>query len=335
MKRFFSFGAVALGLLVFAAGARATVTPTVRCYEDIGSQRYVQFGYVNDSFPETIPKGPVNFFSPPPANRSQIESFVTGRVENALEVMVDAPGYPTAWVINGLDAVYQEGDGTPRCDRLDPFRWDGWWNSESEYGTNDVVNWNGSAWIAADPPNGEEPGDGAAWGLLAAAGATGATGDEGGTGPTGPQGVTGDPGATGQAGETGPQGEPGPTGATGSTGPTGSKGATGSKGPAGTPGATGPAGTTGATGPSGELISARPRKFNRRGVRLVRDTRVRAGSVITIQYTGRYSRVLRALRQGRSAATLAPTMVWRVRNGSFKVAGSPRAHFSYVIHPRG
>jgi hypothetical protein len=324
MKRLLAFAVTLLALPLFATAAKATVTPTVRCVEFINGQRFVQFGYTNGSYPETIAVGPDNYFSPPPAMRFQPESFVAGRVEKAVEVPVDYAGAPTAWVIDGLVASFLEGDGTPRCDQLDPFRWQGWWQDDSGYSTNNVVNWGGSAWIATGPSTGEEPGQGSAWGLLAEGGATGPTGAAGEPGPTGPQGMTG------QAGQTG---ETGPTGATGRAGATGEPGETGVTGATGTAGATGPTGATGAKGPSGELVSLRARKLGRSGIKLVRDPRVRAGSVITVQYVGRYRRVLRALRQGRSAA-LVPTMVWAVKNGSFKVAGSPRARIKYVIHPR-
>ena len=66
--------------------------------------------------------------------------------------------------------------------------------------TNDILKWNGSAWINS---------------------AGGADGADGATGATGPAGATGATGATGADGATGPTG---PTGATGPTGPTGADG---------------------------------------------------------------------------------------------------------------
>ena len=76
--------------------------------------------------------------------------------------------------------------------------------------TDQIIKWNGSAWVCSDPsgvagPQGEK-------------GDTGDTGPQGETGPAGPQGATGLTGATGAKGDTGDQGiqgEQGPAGADG------------------------------------------------------------------------------------------------------------------------
>ncbi|MBL7828307.1 MAG: collagen-like protein [Saprospiraceae bacterium] len=64
--------------------------------------------------------------------------------------------------------------------------------------TGQVLQWNGSAWVAAT-----------------------AVGQQGPQGPAGPQGATGPQGPTGLQGATGPQGPAGPQGATGPQGPAG------------------------------------------------------------------------------------------------------------------
>lgn len=310
MKRLVPF-LVALGsVLALAAPAAATISPFARCYEDVEAERLVHFGYYNDSETETVAYGPDNYFSPAPVLRGQPQTFIQGRIEEAVVTIVGVPEYSLAWVVQGVAGRY-EPDLTPSCDQLEPMRWQGWWQDDSPYAVNNIVNFNGSAWIAADPSEDEEPGQGPAWELFTAAGATGPTGDTGEPGPTGPQGLPG---------ETGPTGPQGATGENGNTGPTGA------------PGATGPTGATGKAGRSGELYSRRAHRLGRRGIKRIRDPRVRHGSVITVQYVGRYPGVLKALRQGRRGAGLAPTMVWAVRKGSFKVAGSPSARFRYVIH---
>ena len=330
-------------LVFFAAPAAATITPFARCYEDVGDERLVHFGYHNDSETATIPYGQNNYFSPAPALRGQPDTFVQGRIEEAIVTYVSVPEFSLSWVVEGIPGRYEPAS-TPTCDQLTPFRWDGSWNQESQYSANNVVHWNRSAWIATGSTDGEEPGQGPAWALLAEGGATGPTGETGEPGPVGPTGLIGPTGPAGEPGSTGPVGETGSTGPTGETGSTGPAGETGSTGPTGGQGTTGPAGLTGATGPrgatgsrgkrgpSGERVSRRSLELNRRGTRQVRDPRVRAGSLITVQYVGRYPRVLRALRQRRSGAVLAPTVIWAVKRGSFKVAGSPGARFRYVIH---
>ena len=73
--------------------------------------------------------------------------------------------------------------------------------------TDQIIKWNGSAWVCSDP-----------------------------SGAAGPQGEKGDTGATGAAGPAGPTGATGLIGPTGATGATGAKGDTGDQGPAGADG---------------------------------------------------------------------------------------------------
>src|SRR5438132_7948331 len=119
------------------------------------------------------------------------------------------------------------------------LNWLGAWNNASNYGADDAVFFDGSAWTAKRANTNVSPVEGADWTVLAQQGATGPTGAQGPTGPQGPIGVTG---------ATGPQGPTGLQGATGATGPQGSVGATGPQGPQGTTGATGPAGAPGPKG---------------------------------------------------------------------------------------
>ena len=80
----------------------------------------------------------------------------------------------------------------------------------SNCSTDQIIKWNGSAWVCSDP-----------------------------SGAAGPQGEKGD------TGDTGPQGPPGPQGDTGPAGPQGPIGLTGATGPKGDTGDTGPAGADG------------------------------------------------------------------------------------------
>ena len=89
--------------------------------------------------------------------------------------------------------------------------------------TNQVLQYNGTAWVNASAAGGATGPTGAT-GATGVAGATGVTGDTGPTGPTGLTGATGVTGATGITGATGPTGVTGATGITGATGPTGPTG---------------------------------------------------------------------------------------------------------------
>ena len=82
--------------------------------------------------------------------------------------------------------------------------------------TEQIIKWNGSAWVCSDP-----------------------------SGAAGPQGEKGDTGDTGPQGETGPAGPQGATGLTGATGPQGATGAKGDTGDQGIQGEQGPAGADG------------------------------------------------------------------------------------------
>ena len=104
----------------------------------------------------------------------------------------------------------------------------------SNCSTDQIIKWNGSAWVCSDP-----------------SGAAGPQGEKGDTGDTGPQGPPGPQGETGPIGATGPQGPIGATGAKGNKGDTGDTGPQGPQGPIGLTGATGAKGDKGDTGEQG------------------------------------------------------------------------------------
>ena len=125
----------------------------------------------------------------------------------------------------------------------------------SDCSTDQIIKWNGSAWVCSDPsgaagPQGEK-GDTGPQGPQGETGPTGATGPQGPIGSTGPKGNTGDTGPQGEKGDTGDTGSQGETGPAGSQGEKGDTGDTGPQGPAGVTGATGPQGDTGDPGPAG------------------------------------------------------------------------------------
>jgi microcystin-dependent protein len=130
--------------------------------------------------------------------------------------------------------------------------WMGDWQNGVAYAADDLVNFQGSAYLALQATSGaEDPTDGAFWSLFAAQGATGATGPQGETGPQGATGAQGPIGDTGATGPQGPIGPIGPQGATGAQGPVGDTGATGPQGPIGPEGPVGPQGPEGPAGADG------------------------------------------------------------------------------------
>ena len=137
--------------------------------------------------------------------------------------------------------------------------WRGSWQSGSSYSLNDVVEYQGSAYVLTGTATGQNPTQDSYWQLLVAKGSIGATGVQGATGAVGATGIgltgaTGLRGATGALGGTGATGASGATGLTGLTGASGPRGATGiqgNQGPSGLHGATGPTGFSGATGLQG------------------------------------------------------------------------------------
>lgn len=180
----------------------------------------------------------------------------------AIQANTDVPPYsnPLDWNLlaaaglNGAQGIPGlSGSGVPQG-----IFFEGAYSTTTTYNLQDVVTFNGSAFIclANGVLNLEPDLNPAEWAVLCvggeslggsgssgAAGATGATGATGPEGPQGPQGETGAMGPQGPIGETGPEGPAGPQGETG---------ATGAQGPIGLTGATG---ATGATGPAGVIGS--------------------------------------------------------------------------------
>lgn len=168
--------------------------------------------------------------------------------------------------------------------------WAGEWSSSSNYVANQVVYYEGSAYICIQGNSNLRPDQNATqWSLVVSKGDAGATGAAGPTGSAGAKGAEGDlgpqgpTGATGSSGSQGPQGPKGIQGDAGSSATvavgsttTGSAGSSasvsnsgsssqatfnftiprGATGATGAQGATGPQGSQGATGPQGSTGAA-------------------------------------------------------------------------------
>ena len=100
--------------------------------------------------------------------------------------------------------------------------WAGEWSPATNYVANEVVYYEGSAYVCIQGNSNLRPDlNTTQWTLMVQkgdTGATGATGAAGATGEKGPVGDTGPQGATGATGSTGPQGPQGPQGAQGDAG---------------------------------------------------------------------------------------------------------------------
>lgn len=136
----------------------------------------------------------------------------------------------------------------------------GEFNPATAYQKNDLVEFNGSEYLATDDITGIAPPE-APWQLFTSRGEQGVKGDTGEQGPqgeigpkgdTGEQGPQGEVGAKGDTGEQGPRGEIGPKGDTGEQGPQGEVGLKGDTGEQGPQGEVGPKGDTGEQGPQGD-----------------------------------------------------------------------------------
>jgi len=119
-------------------------------------------------------------------------------------------------------AVNQNADDIAQVQSLS---WMGDWQAGVVYAANDLVQFQGSAYVAEQATTGtEDPTDAAFWSLFAARGVDGATGLQGppgATGATGPQGIQGATGLQGIQGIAGAQGPIGPEGPVGPEGPAG------------------------------------------------------------------------------------------------------------------
>ena len=118
--------------------------------------------------------------------------------------------------------------------------WQGTWQNGVVYNRLDLVEYQGSTYIAVQGTNGSEnPLNTNFWSLFASGG------EQGLIGPKGPQGLIGPEGSQGPEGPQGSEGQQGPVGLPGVIGPEGSEGPQGPDGPAGSQGPEGPAGTVG------------------------------------------------------------------------------------------
>jgi hypothetical protein len=88
-------------------------------------------------------------------------------------------------------------------------KWRGAWVDETAYKKSDIIEFDGSSYIAVSDHQSSlsniPPGDGL-WNVVAASGANGGQGDQGETGTKGETGAQGDRGIQGDQGMTGPQG---------------------------------------------------------------------------------------------------------------------------------
>lgn len=143
------------------------------------------------------------------------------------------------WYVGGVNTgVQAQGPQGPQGESgVANINYRGPYDAAEVYNTNDLVNYDGSAYICKlDGTTGITPGNNSNWGLFVQQGATGPVGPQGPQGAQGPQGIRGPQGVQGIQGATGPQGVAGPQGA---VGPQGATGATGPQGPAGANGTAG------------------------------------------------------------------------------------------------
>jgi hypothetical protein len=124
---------------------------------------------------------------------------------------------------------------------INSLEWQGEWEADVTYAKNDVVQYEGSAYVAKETTINDLPTDTEIWDILAEKGETGeGVGIPGPDGPEGPQGPAGIQGPEGPEGPPGADstvpGPPGDDGADGAAGAPGDDGAPGADGPAGVPG---------------------------------------------------------------------------------------------------
>lgn len=169
-----------------------------------------------------------------------------------------APTDASVWtqvMIGATGATGPAGPAGPAGPEGPGFNFMGTWIDDNEYHKNDIVQYNGTAYICVQAVNGSNvtpDADRTHWDVFVERGATGASGPQGPQGVQGLQGPTGATGATGAQGVQGERGPQGPTGATGATGATGPQGPQGERGPEGPAGPTGGQGAQGVQGPQGE-----------------------------------------------------------------------------------
>jgi len=187
-------------------------------------------GWLNGSIPNhgiaialTTPAGAFSFDSK--------ESLLTGNGPE-LEIALESQGQQGPQGIQGPPGMQgvPGADGAPGTQGPAGkdgagFNFRNIFDSSATYAMNDVVTYNGSAYVATVTNHGENTPDiNLKWNLMAQAGAAGAPGPAGQQGPAGAMGVQGSPG---------PQGVPGTPGLVGPQGPAGASGVQGPQGPGG------------------------------------------------------------------------------------------------------
>ena len=145
------------------------------------------------------------------SNPSSVTGTTTTATEVAGSTQVGAPAPQiTRMAVEGIRGA--DGDMT----------WAGEWSSSTNYVANQVVYYEGSAYVCIQGNSNLRPDlNTTQWTLMVQkgdTGATGATGPAGATGAKGPEGDTGPAGPTGPSGSTGPQGPQGPQGVQGDAG---------------------------------------------------------------------------------------------------------------------
>jgi hypothetical protein len=134
------------------------------------------------------------------AGQTQVpNTFQAGQPARAVEVNENFTTLESAANQNAADIA-----------QVQSLLWMGDWQVGVNYAADNLVQFQGSAYIAEQATSGtEDPTDAAFWSLFAA---------EGATGPTGPQGLQGLQGTVGPQGLQGPQGVDGPIGPQGAAG---------------------------------------------------------------------------------------------------------------------
>jgi hypothetical protein len=125
-------------------------------------------------------------------------TFVAGQPARAAEVN------------DNFSAVVQGIQALESATRLE---WQGSWQDNLAYSIDELVEYEGSVYVAVQATSGGElPTNGTFWALFASAGSEGPQGPVGPVGPQGPQGDDGPQGLMGPPGPEGPQGPEGPAG---------------------------------------------------------------------------------------------------------------------------
>ncbi len=137
----------------------------------------------------------------------------------------------TTTTASAVAASTQSGSPVPQVTRMavegirgadGDMTWAGEWSSSTTYVTNQVVYYEGSAYVCIQGNSNLRPDQNTTqWTIMVQKGDTGPTGTAGTAGATGPQGAvgaTGPQGAQGARGLTGPQGPQGPAGPQGDSG---------------------------------------------------------------------------------------------------------------------